>query len=143
MREEQKPIADWMRAMIAKHGIAARAWSEKAGVGKDTVGRSMRESYEFVTSTTTIAKLADALSEQAPGVAGAIPSAVALVPVLEEMRRALPAEGPGQAELMLALAGALRDTLLHLADEPESADDPKVSSALARASVRQLRLQSA
>ena len=143
MQDRQIPIAEWMKSVLDRRGISARAWATLAGLGKDTVSRAIRDDYQHVTSTTTIAKLADAIDEQAPGIAGAIPSAAALVPILGELRKALPAASDGDDEVLLALAGALRDTLLHLADEPQLADDPKVSSALVRASVRQLRSQHA
>lgn len=143
MQERQKPIAEWMRNVMERKEISARSWAERAKLGKDTVSRAIRHDYEHVTSTTTIAKLADAVSERPPGLAGAVPSAEALAGVLGELHLALLGAQRPSADVVQALAEALRDTLLHLADEPEAADDPRLSSALARASVRSLDRQHA
>ncbi len=136
MQERQKPIAEWMKDVMARKAISARAWAERAKLGKDTVSRAIREDYEHVTSTTTIAKLADAVDERAPGAAAGVPSVASLVSILNVMHQTMLGEQRVDPGTTLALAEALRDTLLHLADEPEDADDPKVAHALARASVR-------
>jgi hypothetical protein len=143
MQERQKPIADWMRAVMERRDISARSWAEQAKLGKDTVSRAIRDDYKHVTSTTTVAKLAETIGERAPGLAGAVPSAEALAGVLSELHLALLGAPRPSADVVQALAEALRDTLLHLADEPEAADDPRLSSALARASVRSLDRQPA
>lgn len=128
---------------MERRELSARKWAESAKLGKDTVSRAIREDYEHVTSTTTIAKLAEAIGERPPGAAGAIPNAAALAGVMRELHRALLGSPQPSDDVLQALAEALRDTLLHLADEPEAADDPKAMSLLARASVRQLDRQSA
>lgn len=143
MQERQKPIAEWMSDVMERRGISARAWADKAKIGKDTVSRAIRDDYPHVTSTTTITKLADALDERPFGLAGAVPSVPALISVLEVLMSAVQGAGQPAPELTRALAEGLRDTLLHLADEPESAADPAASRMLARASVRQLKLQHA
>jgi hypothetical protein len=125
-----------MVAVMARSGLSARAWAEKAKLGKDTVSRAVRDDYQHVTSTTTIAKLADAAGEPAFGAAGAVPSVASLVEILDVLHGALGTARPTPGVLQ-ALAAALRDTLLHLADEPEAAVDPRLSRGLARASVRQ------
>jgi DNA-binding phage protein len=137
MKEQQRALVEWMADVIERRGIAARAWSEKAGLGKDTVSRAMREDYEYVTTTTTLAKLAEAIGERPPGLAAAIPSVESLTAILKVVQQNVLGEARADPELTRALAEALRDTLLHLADEPEAAGDPKVALALARASMRQ------
>lgn len=136
MQERQRAIADWMRDVMIRREISARAWAEKAKLGKDTVSRAIRDDYEHVTSTTTLAKLADAIDERAPGAAAGVPSAASLASILSVMHQTMLGDQRVDPGTTLALAEALRDTLLHLADEPESADDPKVALALARASIR-------
>lgn len=143
MNERQKPIAEWMQDVIKRRKISARAWALKAKLGKDTVSRAIRDDYPHVTSTTTIAKLADAVGEQPIGQAAAIPSVLSLAEILEVL---LPTVAPGQEmsrDLVLLFASALRDTLLHLADEPEALGDPRLTAALTRATVRQLNLSRA
>lgn len=139
MQDKQRLIAEWMRDVMERRSISARAWAETAKLGKDTVSRAVRDDYEHVTSTTTIAKLAEALGERPPGAAAGVPSAASLESVLETLHQALASEAKVDRGTLSALAEALRDTLLHLADEPEARDDPKLSHALARASVRQLQ----
>lgn len=135
MQDKQQPIAEWMKDVIKRHGISARAWAEQAQMGKDTVSRAIRDDYEHVTSTTTLAKLAEALGERPPGAAAGVPSALSLQSILVVIHEAL--GGPRlESGTSRALAEALRDTLLHLADEPPESDDPKVAQALARASVK-------
>lgn len=137
MQERQRVIVEWMNDVIERRGISARAWAVKAGLGKDTVSRAIRDDYEHVTSTTTIAKLAEAISERPPGLAAAVPSVESLIAVLRVVQQGVLGEAQADPDLTRALAEALRDTLLHLADEPEAAGDPKVALALARASMRQ------
>lgn len=143
MQERQRAIVEWMKDVMRRREISARAWAEKAKLGKDTVSRAIRDDYAHVTTTTTLAKLAEALDEQPPGLAAAIPNVDSLYGILEVAHQSLLGEGKVSPDVTRALAEALRDTLLHLADEPEAAHDPKVSRALARASVRQLHRQRA
>lgn len=143
MLERQKPIAEWMRDVMKRRSISARAWAEAAKLGKDTVSRAIRENYPHVTSTSTIAKLAEAIKERAYGAAGAVPSAEALRGVLAELYRVVPGAKEPSEDVLDALAEALRDTLLNLADEPEAAHDPKAMMLLARTSARALDRQSA
>jgi hypothetical protein len=136
MQDRQKQIADWMKSVMARRNISARAWAESAKLGKDTVSRAIRDDYAHVTSTSTIVKLAEAIGEQLPGAAGSVPSATALAGVLRELHRALVPTPPSD-EVIEDLASALRDTLLQLVYEPEAADDPEAVSLLARVSARQ------
>lgn len=136
MHERQKPIAEWMNGVLSRHKISAREWAERAHLGKDTVSRAMRDNFESVTSTSTIAKLADAVNERPFGAAAAIPNEASLAAILQIFLAAFsPDRQPGPDSLQ-AFAAALRETLLHLADEPASSNDLAVSQALARATVR-------
>lgn len=131
MDEQQRQIAAWMREVMARRGISARAWAELAGMGKDTVSRAIRDNYASVTSTRTIAKLADALSERPPGAAAGVPSAAVLAEILKVAMAA--SGGPSiAADYLAAMARALRETLLHLADDPEAANDPAQGRTVAR-----------
>lgn len=141
MQDRQRPIAQWMIEVMDRKGIAARAWAEKAKLGKDTVSRAIREEYEHVTTTTTIAKLAEAVGEKPYGAAAGVPSAASLASILEVLHKAVLGEAPLAPRITQALAEALRDTLLYLADEPDALDDPRLSGALARSSVRQSERQ--
>jgi hypothetical protein len=131
----QAEIADWMRAMMAKHRIAARAWCEKAKLGKDTVGRALKPDYDHITSTRTLAKLAAALGEPTPG-SSWVPQTTALVPAVELLCEASRAHDELDPDDILALAETLRDALLSLADEPEAAADPKLARLLVRREFR-------
>lgn len=129
---------------MERRAVSARGWAEKAQLGKDTVSRAIRPDYQHVTSTTTLAKLADALGEQPPGVAGAFPSVESLAEIVDVLQVAILGEDRKlDRTATVMFAEALRDTLLSLADEPESARDPRISIALARASIRQRRTQPA
>jgi hypothetical protein len=136
VQERQRPIADWMTAVMDRRGISARAWADKAKLGKDTVSRAVREDYQHVTSTSTLVKLAEAIGERPPGVGGLLPSEALLAGIVEELSQALIGDRPPTAEIFATLAAALRDTLLHLADDPEAAGDPLQSRAIARSAAR-------
>lgn len=142
MQARQRIIADWMQAMIERHELSARSWADKAGLGKDTVSRALRDDYQHVTKATTVARLAEVINEKPPGAAAAIPSTEVLSAILEVLVEALPGARRLPSEAVQVFAASLRDTLLHLADEPESESDPRVPIALARASVRQRGQQS-
>lgn len=138
MIDQQRYIAEWMRDVMQRRGISARAWAEAAGLGKDTVSRAMRESYLNVTSTRTIAALADCLGERAPGAAAGVPSAEVLAEILQVTLAAV--DGPAIAQdYLAALSRALRETLLHLADDPEASVDPAQGRAVARSVARSQR----
>jgi hypothetical protein len=136
MQERQRPIAEWLKDTMARHSISARQWAEKAQLGKDTVSRAIREDYEYVTSYTTVAKLADILGERPPGAAAGVPSVASFASILVVLHQALSPETPLDRPKAEILAAALRDTLLHLADEPEALDDPRLSQVIARVSAR-------
>lgn len=138
MDPRQRPIADWMNATMASHRLSARAWAEKAGLGKDTVSRATREDYEYVTSTRTIAKLAEAVGETPPGAAAAIPSAATFAAILAALLPAAGLDALPTDDVLLALGEALRDTLLELADGATGRDDPAYALGVARGSARQL-----
>lgn len=136
MQERQRPIANWMKEMIDKHGISGRAWATGAGFGNDTVTRAIRDDYKYVTKATTVAGLADFLKEKPPGDAGAIPSAEALASILDHLVGSIPGAKRVPDDVLSEYAAALRDTLLHLVDAPEDANEPQVLTALIRASMR-------
>lgn len=136
MHERQKPIAEWMTATLARHKLSARQWSERAGLGKDTVSRAMRDNFESITSTRTIAQLADALNERPFGAAAAIPSEASLAAILQVFHAAYAPDRAMGPDSLQVFAASLRETLLHLADEPDAGDDPRMSQTLARSIAR-------
>ncbi len=133
--ERQQEIAEWLQAMIAKHRISARAWAEKAGMGKDTVSRALKPEYQHITSSRTLAKLAAALNETAPG-QSQMPSVNALVPVVELLSEVSRVHGALEPETVQALAQALHDVLVAIADDPEALDDARLARSLARREFR-------
>lgn len=58
-------IRQWLRAVITDTGMSAPVWAKRAGVAASTVQRALKDSYEFTTSSTTLAKLA-AVANRAP-----------------------------------------------------------------------------
>lgn len=135
MDTRQQPIAEWMREVMARRSMTARGWADKAGLGKDTVSRAIRDDYANVTSSRTIGKLADAIDERPPGAAGSVPSAESLEAILVTILAAAKEAPPGPAS-MRVLASSLRETLLGLLDEPVGSNDPALSRALVRSSIR-------
>jgi lambda repressor-like predicted transcriptional regulator len=64
-------IRTWMRSVLAEKGWTAAAWAKKAQLAPTTVQRPLKDDYEFVTSSRTLAKLADAAAVEAPSFASA------------------------------------------------------------------------
>ena len=137
MNPRQKPIADWLADVIERRKISARAWAERAGLGKDTVSRALRDDYASVMSTRTLAMLAEAVDEHPPGAAAAIPSVESLQSALTVILEAF-APFPPDSDVVRALASSLRETLLQIADEPNAISDPAMSRMAARAAVRHI-----
>lgn len=133
MENRQIAIVEWMRSVIHRRRVSATACATKARLGKDTVSRAMRPGYEHVTSTTTIAKLAESLGEPLPGSVSSVPGIASLTGIVSELSRAFFGAEVEKPEISRMFAEALRDTLLHLEDDPEAQDDPRLASALARA----------
>lgn len=137
MNDQQRLIANWLRDVMERRSLSGRAWAEMAGLGKDTVTRALRENYGNMTSSRTLAKLADAVGEKAPGAAAGVPSSEILAEILRTVLAA--ADAPAMADdLISAMGQALREVLLHLADDPEAAADLAQSRAVARAVSRRI-----
>ena len=136
MNSQQRVIAEWMLDVTKRRNISARAWAELAGLGKDTVSRAMRENYDNVTSTRTLALLAEAIGENPPGAAAGVPA----LDVLEEILQVIVTTVDGVAiapPQLTAIVRALREVLLHLADDQQAAADRLQGRAIARAVARQ------
>lgn len=59
-------IRAWMNQVMAEKGLNPTTWSAAAGVARTTIARPIKEGYEFVTSSRTLAKLARAAGVEAP-----------------------------------------------------------------------------
>lgn len=160
MRPEQKPIADWMREVMAKRGLSAWQWAKDAGLGRDTVSRAIRDDYTSVTSTRTLLALARAANVPPPdGVAAAaqplpinelvehpdyvtevlnyfLPTADQFAPALPPILAAMGLPTPDEDDL-LAGAAALRDVAIVIATELRQNDqiDPAHARTAARTAV--------
>lgn len=69
-------IRAWMRGVMAEKRLTVTAWAKAAGVARTTIARPLKEDYEFVVSSRTLAALAAAAGVQSPG-AGTSPDASA------------------------------------------------------------------
>lgn len=142
VREQQKPIAEWLEAVLAQKGWTATHWAKTAKVGRDTVSRAVREDYKHVTSTTTLLKLAKAAGVPAPlhlgaGVPG-VPPAPVLAEILNELLTRLVPERDWPEAVLVALSRTLRHTLLEIAEEGDGQDDPDHARVVARIAARSL-----
>lgn len=61
-------IRAWMNQVMADKGLTPTTWAERAGVARTTIARPIKEGYPFVTSSRTLAKLAQAAGVEAPDV---------------------------------------------------------------------------
>lgn len=61
-------IRRWMKHVTDVRGITPAAWARMAGVAPSTIQRAIKEDYQFVTSSRTLMKLAEAVGETLPPV---------------------------------------------------------------------------
>ena len=59
-------IRTWMRETLADKGLTIVQWAADAKVHKSSIHRALTPTYQFVTSSSTLAKLAAAVGVQAP-----------------------------------------------------------------------------
>lgn len=59
-------IRAWMRRVMQAHDLDPTSWAEQSGVARSTIFRALQEDYQFVTSTRTLGKLAQAVGEKPP-----------------------------------------------------------------------------
>lgn len=59
-------IRDWMNEVLRENEWSAAHWAGLAGVAASTVQRALKPTYEFVTSSRTLAKLAAAADTSPP-----------------------------------------------------------------------------
>ena len=95
-------IRAWMLDVLKAKGWTPTEWAREAGVSGTTAQRAVKEDYEFVTSSKTLAKLARAANVSPPGFA-AVES------------------GPGSAK-MIPVVGSVQAGIwieVHQVEEPE------------------------
>lgn len=142
VREQQRPIAEWLRAVMAQKKVKATEWAKLAGLGRDTVSRAVREDYNHVTSTTTLLKLAKAVGVQAPIDLGSnipgVPSAPVLAAIINQMLVILVPEREWDEDTIQGLGKALRHTLLELSEDREAVPTLAEAETAARMAMRSL-----
>jgi phage repressor protein C with HTH and peptisase S24 domain len=66
--EAAESIRQWLLATSAAKGVSLAEWAKRAGIAASTVQRAAKPGYQFVTSSRTLAKLAEALDVPPPPV---------------------------------------------------------------------------
>jgi hypothetical protein len=106
------------------------------------VARAIKPDYKHVTSTRTLIQLAKAIGVPAPldlvPVGASVPSAEILARIFSEIFARLVPDQDFSPKLFAAMGQALRQTLLEMAENPESANDPDHVTMAARISARQV-----
>jgi hypothetical protein len=57
-------IRDWLIETMQREHLTVDQWATRAGVAKSTIFRALKPGYEFVTSSRTLAKLADVVNAE-------------------------------------------------------------------------------
>lgn len=121
VQEKQRPIAEWLQAVMRDKGITSAAWAKKAGMGRGTVSRAIRDDYPFVMSARSIIQLAKAVGVAPPielgSQDGGIPSGSEFAAILGVILELLVPEREWPQEVLLPLGKALRHTLIEIAEE--------------------------
>lgn len=68
-------IRDWMKGVMRDTGMSVTEWAHTAGVARTTIARPLKDDYAFVTSSRTLAKLAEAAEVPPPPFIVASPAA--------------------------------------------------------------------
>lgn len=68
--EAAEKIRQWLRENLKAQGISAAAWAAKAQLSPSTIQRAIKDDYQFVTSSRTLAKLANAIGIAPPQIEG-------------------------------------------------------------------------
>lgn len=82
-------IRGWLVATLQREGISVEEWAKRAGVAKSTIFRALKEDYEFVTSSRTLAKLADAIGAEPPANLANVKLAPSFLPVRYKVQAGL------------------------------------------------------
>lgn len=61
-------IREWMREVLRDTGMTPPLWAKRAGVAASTVQRAIKDDYQFVVSSRTLAKLATVANRPPPEV---------------------------------------------------------------------------
>lgn len=59
-------IREWLTETMLREHLTVEQWATRAGVAKSTIFRALKDDYEFVTSSRTLSKLADAVGAEPP-----------------------------------------------------------------------------
>lgn len=59
-------IREWINATLRDQSLTVEKWAQLSGVAKSTIFRALKPDYEFVTSSRTLAKLAEAVGREPP-----------------------------------------------------------------------------
>jgi SOS-response transcriptional repressor LexA len=59
-------IREWLLRVMREKGLTVSSWAKAAGVARTTIARPIKDGYPFVTSSRTLAKLANAAGVDAP-----------------------------------------------------------------------------
>lgn len=74
-------IRTWLVETLQREGLSVDEWAKRAGVAKSTIFRALKPDYEFVTSSRTLAKLADAVGAEPPASITNVKLAPSFLPV--------------------------------------------------------------
>lgn len=74
-------IREWLLETLRREGLTVERWAQLSGVARSTIFRAMQPSYEFVTSSRTLAKLAEAVGVEPPSFLANVRLAPRFLPV--------------------------------------------------------------
>lgn len=61
-------IRTWLNQVMVERGLSVTDWAKAANVARTTIARPLKDSYQFVTSSRTLAKLAKAAGVAPPDI---------------------------------------------------------------------------
>lgn len=74
-------IREWITATLRDEELTVEKWAQLSGVAKSTIFRALKPEYEFVTSSRTLAKLAEAVGREPPSFTSNVKLAPRFLPV--------------------------------------------------------------
>jgi transcriptional regulator with XRE-family HTH domain len=74
-------IREWLQQTLQRDGLTVEKWAQLSGVAKSTIFRALKPDYEFVTSSRTLNRLAEAVGAEPPSLLSQVKLAPRFLPV--------------------------------------------------------------
>lgn len=78
-KSQAQATREWMQSIV-DGGLSVAEWAKRSGVARSTIFRALKPTYEFMTSSRTLAKLAESAGREPPALPSQPAADVRIVP---------------------------------------------------------------